>query len=426
MFDTGNTSFMLVASALVLLMTPGLALFYGGLVGKKNVITIMMQSFVSMALTTMLWFVVGYTMCFSGDYTSGTDIGGIIGNFNLAFLHGITPMTASPVNPTIPITAFIAYQLMSAIITPALITGAFANRVRFSAYLIFLVVWMLFVYFPFIHMVWGGGIMAAWGVKDFGGGIVVHNVAGFAALGSVLYIGKRKARDAGMHNLPLFALGTGLLWFGWFGFNAGAEFSANGISSQAFINTQVSASFAAMTWLFISWWLEKKPKMVGFLTGVLAGLVTITPAAGFVSTKAAVAIGVLSGIICYFAIALKNKFKWDDALDVWGIHGIGGFTGIILLGVFGWTAINEVGSNGLFHGGSSFFGLQVLAVAISSAYSLVITYILLLVINLFTPVAVTKEVEERGLDFELHGEDAYLEEEPAIAPIGGKKKISVN
>lgn len=407
MFDTGNTGFMLLATSLVMLMTPGLAFFYGGLVGRKNVLTIMMQSFVSMGITTVIWYIVGYSMCFSGDVATGTDIGGIIGNFKMAFLSGVSPSTPSPINPGIPLYVFIAYQMMFAIITPALITGAFANRVKFKAYLIFLTLWLLFVYFPFVHMIWGGGILAKWGVKDFAGGIVVHNIAGFAALASVLYIGKRKAADAGMHSIPLIALGTGLLWFGWYGFNAGSEFAVDSVTAAAFLNTDVAASFAAVTWLLIAWWLEKKPKFVGLLTGAVAGLATITPAAGYVSLKAAVFIGIASGIICYFAVALKNKLEWDDALDVWGVHGVGGLIGIIMLGIFGTVTINATGSNGLLHGGGEFFKVQLLGILISSIYAFVFTYGMLWLINLFTPVRTTAEEETKGLDTILHGEDAY-------------------
>lgn len=409
-FDTGNTGFMLLATSLVMLMTPGLAFFYGGLVGRKNVLAIMMQSFVSMGITSVLWWLVGYSMCFSGDLATGTDIGGIIGNFNMAFLNGVSLNTPSPINPTIPLYVFIAYQMMFAIITPALITGAFANRVRFGAYLIFLVLWLLLVYFPFVHMIWGGGILAAWGIKDFAGGIVVHNIAGFAALASVLYLGKRKAEDKGLHSIPLIALGTGLLWFGWYGFNAGSEFAVDAITATAFLNTDLAASFASVTWLLLAWWLEKKPKFVGFLTGAVAGLATITPAAGYVTPKASIVIGILAGIICYFAVALKNKLQWDDALDVWGVHGVGGFIGIFFLGLFGTVAVNPAGTNGLFHGNAGFLGVQALGVLISSVWGFVFTYGMLWLINKFTPVALSKEEELTGLDKVLHGEVAYTDD----------------
>ena len=318
---------MLLCSSLVMLMTPGLAFFYGGLVGRKNVLAIMMQSFASMGWTTMLWWAFGFSMCFSGNLKSGTDIAGIIGNFDWAFLRGVSLSTPSPANDTIPLFVFFAYQMMFAIITPALITGAFANRVRFPAYMCFLTGWLVLVYFPFVHMIWGGGIMAQWGVLDFAGGIVVHNIAGIAALASVLYVGRRKVADSGPHSIPLVALGTGLLWFGWYGFNAGSEFRVDSVTAVAFLNTDLAASFAAMAWLAMDWITTKKPKFLGLLTGAVAGLATITPAAGYVSPKAACAIGILAGIVCFYAVALKNRLRWDDALDVWGVHGVGGFLG---------------------------------------------------------------------------------------------------
>jgi len=409
-FDTGNTGFMLLATSLVMLMTPGLAFFYGGLVGRKNVLAIMIQSFVSMGVTSVIWWLVGYSMCFSGDLTTGTDLWGIIGNFHMSFLNGLSLNTPTPINPTIPVFVFIAYQMMFAIITPALISGAFANRVRFGAYLLFLCLWLLFVYFPFVHMIWGGGILAQWGVKDFAGGIVVHNIAGFAALASVLYLGKRKVEDKGLHSIPLIALGTGLLWFGWYGFNAGSEFSVDAITATAFLNTDLAASFASVTWLFLAWWLEKKPKFVGFLTGAVAGLATITPAAGYVTPQSAIIIGILAGIICYFAVALKNKLEWDDALDVWGVHGVGGLIGIFFLGIFSTIAVNPTGTNGLLHGNANFLLIEALGVLISSIWAFVFTYGMLWLINKVTPVALTKEEETKGLDAVLHGETAYTDE----------------
>src|SRR4051812_43951537 len=302
--DTGNTGFMLLCTSLVMLMTPGLAFFYGGLVGRKNVLTIMMQSFVSMGWTTVIWFVCGYSLCFSGSKGAG-DFGGIIGNFDLAFLRGVTLDSPSPVNDTIPLIVFIAYQMMFAIITPALITGAFANRVSFKAYMLFLTGWLFLVYFPFVHMIWGGGILQQWGVLDFAGGIVVHNIAGIAALASVLYVGRRRVADHGPHSIPLVALGTGLLWFGWYGFNAGSEFRVDGVTATAFLNTDLAASFAGMSWFIVEWMSGRKPKFLGLLTGAVAGLATITPAAGYVSPTSAVIIGTISGVVCFYAVALK-------------------------------------------------------------------------------------------------------------------------
>ncbi len=399
MFDTGNTAFMLLATSLVMLMTPGLAFFYGGLVGRKNVLSIMIQSFVSMGITTILWFAVGYSLCFSGGE------GGFIGNLDMAFLRGIDPSTPFGAGH-IPLYVFIAYQMMFAIITPALITGAFSNRVRFPAYLIFLVAWLLLVYFPFVHMVWGGGLLAKLGVLDFAGGIVVHNIAGMAALASVLFVGRRRVEDSKPHSIPLVALGTGLLWFGWYGFNAGSELRVDQITSLAFLNTDVAASFAAITWMIVEWSRSRKPRFVGLLTGAVAGLATITPAAGYVSTPNAALIGIAAGLVCYSAVELKNRLKWDDALDVWGVHGVGGALGVILLGVLGSTAINASGANGLFYGGASFFWKQLFSVVVSSIYAFGFTWGMLWIIDKITTVR-TSETEEGTLDESLHGESAY-------------------
>jgi Amt family ammonium transporter len=407
--DTGNTAFMLLCSSLVMLMTPGLAFFYGGLVGRKNVLAIMMQSFVSMAWTTVLWWAFGFSMCFSGDLKSGSDFAGIVGNFHWAFLNGITLDTPSPINATIPMIVFCAYQMMFAIITPALITGAFANRVTFKAYMLFLTAWLVFVYFPFVHMIWGGGILASWGVLDFAGGIVVHNIAGIAALASVLYVGKRKVADRGPHSIPLVALGTAMLWFGWYGFNAGSEFRVDSVTAVAFLNTDIAASFAAFAWLCLEWRQSRKPRFLGLLTGAVAGLATITPAAGYVSPATACLIGIIAGVICFYAVALKNRLRWDDALDVWGVHGVGGFLGIVLCGIFATTVFNPGGVDGLLRGNSHFFLVELAAVVISSAWAFVFTYGMLWIIDRITPVNVLDSDEIEGLDSALHGETAYLE-----------------
>lgn len=401
MLDTGSTGFMLLATSLVMLMTPGLAFFYGGLATKRNILGIMIQSFVSLGWTTVLWIAFGYSLSFSGGE------GGIIGDFQKAFLNGVSP-TSMYTNGKIPEFVFIAYQMMFAIITPALITGAFTNRIRFGAYIIFLNVWLLFVYFPFVHMVWGGGILQQWGVLDFAGGIVVHAIAGMAALASVLFVGKRKVKEHGPHSIPLVALGTGLLWFGWYGFNAGSELQVDAVTGLAFVNTDVAASFAGTVWLIIDWIREKKPKFIGLLTGSVAGLATITPAAGYVSTTHAALIGIIAGGACYLAVMLKNKLQWDDALDVWGVHGVGGTIGIILLGVFGSKAINAAGADGLLYGGGAFFMKQFVAVVLASLYAFLFTYLALKAINFFTPVRVEERDEEVGLDDTLHGENAYL------------------
>ena len=399
--DTGNTAFMLLCSSLVMLMTPGLAFFYGGLVGRKNVLTIMMQSFISLCWTTVIWYVCGYSLCFSGGE------GGIIGNLDMAFLRHVDLLSPSP-NDSIPLLVHIAYQMMFAIITPALITGAFANRVTFKSYFIFLTLWLLFVYFPFVHMIWGGGLLAKWGVLDYAGGIVVHNIAGIAALASVLYVGRRRVKDSGPHSVPLVALGTGLLWFGWYGFNAGSEFRVDATTAAAFINTDLAASFAGVTWLVVEWMSTGKPKLVGLLTGSVAGLATVTPAAGYVAPQSAVLIGIVSGLVCYYAVALKNRLQWDDALDVWGVHGVGGALGIILLGVFATKAYNAAGTDGLLAGNPTFFVRQCLAVVLSTTWAFVFTLGMLWLINRVARVRVDEAYEETGLDAALHGEEAYL------------------
>ena len=401
MFDTGNTGFMLVATSLVMLMTPGLAFFYGGLVGRKNVLAIMIQSFVSMGWTTLLWWAVGYSLVFSGG------AGGLIGNLDHAFLSGISPMDALSVNNNIPTFVFVAYQMMFAVITPALITGAFANRIRFAPYLAFLTVWLLFVYFPVAHMVWGGGLFASWGVLDFAGGTAVHTTAGFAALASVIFVGRRKVKDRGPHSIPLVALGTALLWFGWYGFNAGSELRVDQVTVTAFLNTDIAASLAGLTWLAIAWIVDKKPKFIGLLTGAVAGLVAITPAAGYVSISGAIIIGILAGVVCFLAVTLKNRLKLDDALDVWGVHGVGGVLGCIATGLFATTVWNPAGANGLLAGGTTFFLYETLSVLLTAAYAFGFSYLALWLIDKVVKVKVTKEEEQEGLDEAIHGETAY-------------------
>jgi Amt family ammonium transporter len=402
MFNTGDTGFMLVATSLVMLMTPGLAFFYGGLVGRKNVLAIMIQSFVSMGVTTALWYICGYSLCFSGGE------GAVIGNLNNAFMSGVKITDVCNSSTSIPLIVFFCYQMMFAQITPALITGAFTNRINFKAYLIFLVAWLLFVYFPLCHMVWGNGLLAKWGVLDFAGGIVVHASAGMAALASVFFVGKRRVVENGAHSIPLVALGTGLLWFGWYGFNAGSELKVDSVTAAAFMNTDVAASFAAITWLALAWIFEKKPKFLGLLTGSIAGLATITPAAGYVTVTSAVIIGIASSAICYIAINLKNKFQWDDALDVWGVHGVGGMSGVIMLGLFATKAINPNGADGLFYGDGGFFMKETVSVLGAGAYAFLFTYVMLMIIDKVTPVRTTQQEENMGLDEAQFGESAYL------------------
>jgi ammonium transporter, Amt family len=402
--DIASTGFMLLAASLVMLMTPALALFYGGMATKRNILGIMIQSFASLGWTTVLWFAFGYSLCFSGGE------GGFFGNLDKAFLNGVSIDSVFAGNHKIPEIVFIAYQMMFAIITPALITGAFVNRVTFKAYMIFLTLWQILVYYPFVHMVWGGGMLAQWGVLDFAGGIVVHAIAGFAALASVFYIGARVDKASTPNSIPLVAIGTGLLWFGWYGFNAGSELQVDTITSIAFLNTDVAASFATAVWVIIDWIREGRPKLLGLLTGSIAGLACITPCAGYVPLWASPIIGSAAAIFCYLAVQLKNKMKWDDALDVWGVHGVGGVLGAVLLGVFATKTINPaVVNEGLWFGDSTFFLKELFAVLGAAAYAFIFTWIMLALINLVVKVRVTQEDEVMGLDMSLHGERAYDE-----------------
>ena len=402
--NSGDTAFVLLCAALVALMTPGLAFFYGGLVRRKNFLAIMMQSFISMGIVTAIWVAVGYSLAFSGGE------GGFIGNLDWAFLNhvGAAP---GPWAPTIPATAHFTYQEMFAIITPALITGAFADRVNFKAYLKFLVFWSLLVYVPLVHWIWGGGFLAQWGVLDFAGGMVVHTSAGFAALASVWVVGSRKfapGENRLPHSIAFVAIGTGLLWFGWFGFNGGSALAANGVAAQAFVNTDIAGSIAMCTWLFIAWRREGKPSLVGAFTGAVAGLACITPCAGYVPTWASFIVGLAAGSLCYMAVRLRDRMRWDDALDVWAAHGVGGLLGTILLGVFSYLSVNAAGANGLIAGNPVFFGKQVAAAVLVASYAFGVTWAILKVLDRFEPVRVPDDVELKGLDTEIHGEEAYI------------------
>jgi len=354
-----------------------------------------------MGVTDIVWYIYGYSLAFSGDKG-----GGIIGDLKKACLYSVSVSTPFDGNPLIPEYVFFVYQMMFAIITPALVTGAFANRVHFKAYLIFLIGWLTIVYIPWVHWLWGGGFMATWGCLDFAGGIVVHTTAGMAALASVFFVGARKIADTETHSIPLVALGTGLLWFGWYGFNAGSELAVNDVTAQAFLNTDLAASTAAVTWMLIDYAREKKPKFLGLLTGSIAGLATITPAAGYVPTWAGFLIGIAAAIACYIAVYIKNRLKWDDALDVWGVHGVGGMVGIVLLGCFASLDVNPKGSDGLFFGNAAFFGKQVTAAAFGAVWAFGWTYVMLYVIDFFTPVRITED-DERDVDLQQFGEQAY-------------------
>jgi Amt family ammonium transporter len=394
--DSGDISWILISSALVMLMTPGLAFFYGGLVRRKNVLSIVMQSFIALAVVSVVWVLWGYSLAF------GPDIMGMIGGLEWFALTGVG-LEPAPLAPTIPHLAFMVYQGMFAIITPALITGAFADRMRFRSYLLFLVLWSTFVYSPIAHWVWGGGWLNSLGALDFAGGTVVHISAGMAALMTAFILGKRKGYgrySMTPHNIPLIVLGTALLWFGWFGFNAGSALGANETAVLAFVTTNTAAATATLTWLIMDWIKKGTPSLIGAATGAVAGLVAITPAAGFVTVQAALAIGFGASIMCYAAIQLKNRLNLDDALDVWGVHGVGGIWGAIATGIFA-TGV------GLIAGNLTQLSVQVIGVVSTMAYAVVATWIILKVVDAIMGLRVTPEEEAIGLDISLHLEEAY-------------------
>jgi Amt family ammonium transporter len=400
--NPGDTAFVLLCAALVAIMTPGLAFFYGGLVRHKNVITIMMQSFASLGVVTLIWVTVGFTLAF------GPSVHGIIGGFDYLFLNGVGQLPNPDYAPTIPFLAFFVFQLTVAALTPALITGAFADRVPFGSYLIFLAAWSLLVYVPLAHWIWGHGFLEQWGVLDFGGGMVVHGAAGFSALASIYVIRKRvfaPGEEERPSNIPLIAIGLGLLWFGWLGDNPAGAFAANGVAAQAFVNTFIAGGCAMVVWMFTDWVRTGKVSMVGSLTGVLAGLVAVTPCAGFVPTWAAVFISLAAGWICYGALLFRKKRQWDDSLDVWGIHGVGGLFGSLMVGWFAYSSVN--GASGLMEGNPRQFGLQLAAVAITLTYTFAVTWVIFKVIDFVGSLSVNAHVQVRGLDEELHGETAY-------------------
>ncbi|MDN3672452.1 ammonium transporter [Flavobacterium branchiarum] len=401
-FDTGDTAWMIVATALVLLMTPGLGFFYGGMVGKKNVISTMLQSFMAMVIVTLLWVVIAFGLAF------GPSIKGIIGNptSNL-FFQGVGTNTAWSLAPTIPFMLFALFQAKFAIITPALITGAFAERVRFWAYLLFMVLFILVIYTPLAHMTWNPeGIFFKMGVLDFAGGTVVHMSAGWAALAGAIFLGKRKVQKVNPARITYVLLGTALLWFGWFGFNAGSALGANGLAVQALGTTTVAAAAAAMTWVFLDKILGHKLSALGACIGAVVGLVAITPAAGFVSIPHAIFIGAFAAIVSNIVVSKFPKGKIDDALDVFACHGVGGMVGMVLTGVFASKAINPaVGDNqGLIFGTTTLFTNHLIAMIIVSIFTFVGSYILFFIVNKITPLRVTEEREELGLDISQHGE----------------------
>jgi Amt family ammonium transporter len=411
--DTGNTAWMIVATLLVLLMTiPGIALFYGGLVRQKNVLSIIMQCMLIVCAVTVIWIAFGYSFVFGTSLMdSGSAWSFLIGGFDKVLLRGITTSSLSAGN--IPELIFVLFQCMFAIITPALILGAFAERLKFSGFLIFTVLWSILVYIPMAHWVWGGGFLQQMGAIDFAGGTVVHINAGISALVMAIMAGKRSDYKIGHpitpHNITFVFLGTAFLWLGWFGFNAGSGLQADGIAANAFLVTHLATCVAALTWMAIDWIHNKKPTTVGACTGAVSGLVAITPAAGTVDIFGAFCIGLITPIICFYMVAvIKPKFKYDDTLDAFGVHGIGGIVGSILTGVFATQFISgEGGVKGALYGDWHQLGVQILATVISIVFSAVMTYILFKITDRLVGIRVDKRVEEEGLDIYEHGESAY-------------------
>ena len=407
MINGSDTAFVLISAALVMLMTmPGLAFFYGGLVRRKNVLSTMMQSFFLLCMLSVQWVLFGYSLAF------GPDIHHIIGSLSWIGLKGVTMAPNPDYSSTIPHQLYVAYQMMFAVITPALITGAFAERMKFVSFALFSLLWATLVYDPVCHWVWGaGGWLKLRGVLDFAGGSVVHVTSGISALVAALMLGKRRgfpSEQLPPHNMTYTLLGASLLWFGWFGFNAGSALGANEIAVSAFLVTNTAAAVAALTWLAIEWFSSGKPTVLGGATGAVAGLATITPAAGYVSVASAMAIGVLAGLFCYAAVVfVKQKFTYDDSLDAFGVHGIGGMIGMLATGLFARKFINAAGNDGFLTGNFAFFREQALAVGVVVLYSIVLTFIILKIIDALCGLRVNDEEEVMGLDHTQHRESAY-------------------
>ncbi len=405
MINAGDTAFILVSSALVMFMTPGLALFYGGMVRNKNVLATIMQSFIIIGLVTVTWVLWGYSLAF------GPDVGGIVGNLSWFGLKGVGLSPSPDYANTIPHQAFMIFQCMFAVITPALITGAFAERMKFSSLLVFIVLWSTLVYSPLAHWVWGsGGWLGKLGTLDFAGGTVVHISSGVSALAAVLIISKRKGYGREQfipHNLPMTITGTAILWFGWFGFNAGSALASNGLAAGAFVTTHVAAATASLIWMFAEWILHDKPTTLGAASGAVAGLVAITPAAGFVSPLSALIIGGLAGVICYMGVLAKSKLGYDDSLDVVGIHGLGGTWGALATGLFASTAVNPDGANGLFYGNPGQLWIQFISIVATIVFAFVMTFVILKLLDAIMGLKVSDEEEVRGLDITQHSEAGY-------------------
>ena len=402
--DSGDTTWLLVSSAIVLMMTaPGLALFYGGLVRRKNALATIMQCFILMAVMSIQWVLWGYTLAF------GPDVGSVIGNLDWLGLVGVGG-APSDYAPTVPHQAFMIFQGMFAIITPALIAGAVADRMKFSAFLAFALLWATLVYDPLAHWVWGGGWIGGMGALDFAGGTVVHISSGVSALVAAIVLGKRlgyPAEPMPPHNVPYTVIGAALLWFGWFGFNAGSALAADAVAVGAFVATNTAAAAATLGWMGAEWWTRGKPTVLGAATGAVAGLVGVTPAAGFVSPLSAIVIGVAVGVVCFAACSVKFKFGYDDSLDVVGVHGVGGALGALLTGVLASTAVNPGGADGLLFGNPGQLWIQFVSVAVTAVYCGGMTYILLKIVDTVIGLRVTEDDEQVGLDLSQHGETAY-------------------
>lgn len=406
--DTGDTGFIMISTALVFLMTPGLALFYGGMVRKKNVLSTLMHSWIIIGIMSLQWILVGYTLAF------GTDYHGLIGGLDWLGLNGVGMEPNPDYAATIPAVVFMAFQMMFAVITPALISGSIAERMRFPAFLVFMLLWATFVYDPLAHWVWGvGGFLRTLGALDFAGGNVVHISSGYSALIAALVLGKRQGlgkESMAPHHVPMTVLGAGLLWFGWFGFNAGSALGANGLAGMAFVNTNTAAAAAAIAWVVVERLHRGKSTILGAASGAVAGLVSITPGAGFVTPLSSIVIGLLGGTVCYLAISvIKAKFGYDDALDAFGCHGIGGTWGALATGIFATKSINPAGADGLFYGNASLFGIQAISVGITVVFTMAATFVILKAISLVMKLRVSEEQESTGLDLSLHGETAYSE-----------------
>jgi len=404
--NPADTAFVLVSAALVVLMTPGLALFYGGMVRSKNILATLMENFIMLGVVGVVWALWGYSLAF------GPDVGSFIGNLDYLGLMGVGTEPFKTYSETIPHQTFMIYQAMFAIITPALITGAFAERMKFSAFLVFMVLWVTIVYCPVAHWVWGdGGWLKSLGALDFAGGTVVHINAGIAALAAALVVGKRQGYGNHAtfipHNLPMTVLGAGLLWFGWFGFNAGSALAANALASSAFTSTHLATCAATLAWVATEWIVRGKPTTLGAASGAVAGLVAITPAAGFVGPMAAILIGIGSGVICYLAVLLKPRLGYDDSLDVVGVHCVGGIWGALATGLFASKLVNDAGADGLFYGNPGQFVIQVIAVVATLVFSFVLSYILFKIIDATMGLRVSAEDEVAGLDITEHQETGY-------------------